>query len=109
MNPTAPEAEKAIIGAVLATKGQALLEVDFLKADMFADPINREVFSLARGIYEDGGKPDVVTIGEGLRDAGIPPTVLSEYGETDDSNVVDYGRLVEGKWRIRTIIALCTD
>jgi replicative DNA helicase len=107
--PSAPDAEKAVIGAVISTNGAALLEVDFLKAVHFADDTNAVVFELLSGIWEGGGKVDEVTVGDALKDAGIPPSVISEYGSLGDSeSVVDYAKLVTGKWRLREIHALCS-
>jgi len=110
MTPSAPEAEKAVISAVLATSGAVLMDVDFLKPDHFADRINQEVFSLARGLWEDGSKPNKVSVSEALKDAGIPPATLDEYDTpTEGGDVREWANLIVGKWRAREIVRISNE
>lgn len=112
MSLTAPDAEKAVIAAVLSTSGGALMEVDFLRAEHFADPVNREVFSMAQGIWAGGGRPDKVVIGEAIRGAGVfPPAVLDDFSDSPNINgeLHDYARIVEGKYRSREIVRITTE
>lgn len=107
MSITAPDAERAVLSAVIKTGGTALNEIEMLQAEHFADPMNAKVFELARGIYEGGGKPDAIVLSEQLRDSGTPPEVLDEYTSVDVSDagaLLDYASIVLGKWRSREII-----
>lgn len=107
--PIAPDAEKAVLSAVISSGGTALTEMDFLKPEHFSDPTNATIFELVRGIYEGGGKPDAVVLSEQLRDSGIPPQILDEYTSVDvrePGAVRDYASIVLGKWRAREIIRI---
>src|SRR5688572_8052586 len=111
MRPQAPDAEKAVIAAILATRGEVFTEIDFLKPEHFATDENSLVFDLARTIWEAGGSPDSVIIAEALRDNGVPgaDVLIQDYTTDDASGTRDYGLIVKGKWRSREIIRLADD
>ena len=102
--PAATQAEKAVVAAVLGSKGSAFLKLDFLEPKHFHDQNNRQVFEAARAIWEQGGKPDYVTVAEF---AGVPRDVVLFYRDFDEGtdNVEEYGRLITAKWLSRELIA----
>jgi replicative DNA helicase len=108
--PTAPDAERAVIAEILATRGDALMNVEFLKGEHFAERANREIFEAAHGIWEGGGKPDAVVISESLRETGSPVSrsTVESYRQYrgDAESFVDSAKLVHAKFISREIIGL---
>jgi replicative DNA helicase len=105
MSLTALDAERAVIAAILASAGEAMMEVDFLKAEHFADETNALVFELIRTIFEAGGTPDSVTVTEALRDQGVAgaDVLTKDYGDPEGGAIREYGNIILGKWRSRSI------
>lgn len=103
--PSAPQAEKAVVAAVLGSRGGAFLKLDFLEAKHFHGRAERQVFDAARHIWESGGKPDYVTVAEYT---GLPRDAVLYYREYDEGteNVEEYGRLVQAKALSRDLVAL---
>lgn len=104
-----PEAERAVLAEILATQGEALMSLDFLKADHFAERAHRAVFEAARGIWETGGKADNVTVSEAVKDAGLPgaiATVDSLREGRSGGSVIDHARIIFGKWRAREVVRI---
>ena len=105
--PIAPDAEKAVVAKVIATGGQALEEIPFLKPEHFYTQSAKLVFEQALGIYQGGGKPDYIVLIEILRDNGVPAPrdVLTEFQSVPlDGSVEEAARIVYGKWLARQII-----
>jgi len=89
---------------VLSSRGAALLKLDFLEPRHFHGKENRLVFESSRAIWEQGGKPDYVTVAEYT---GLPREAVNYYREFDEGldNVEEYGRLIVSKWMSRELIA----
>jgi replicative DNA helicase len=94
MSLVAPDAERAVIAAALASSGEVLTQIDFLKAEHFANETNALVFELIRTIYEAGGVADSV--------AGAD-VLTKDYGDSDATGVKDYANIIVGKWRARSV------
>lgn len=103
--PTATQAEKAVLGAVLGSRGQAILKLDFLEPKHFHQRENRQVYEAARAIWEQGGRPDYVTV---VEHTGLPREAVNYYREFDEGveNVEEYGRLILAKWLARSLVDL---
>lgn len=113
MNPTlipsAPEAERAVIAAVLSTGGRALLKLDFLRAEDFQAPEYQAVYEAALGIWAEGGQPDYVTVTETMSSSypGAKELVHGFRENVGDPERVDeYGRIVVGKGLGRALVLL---
>ena len=60
--PHHPEAEQALLGAILIHPGAYHQVADFLQADHFADPAHQRIFSAASGLIERGQLANPVTL-----------------------------------------------
>lgn len=95
------EAEKALLGAILANNNAYDRVSDFLRPEHFADPIHGQIFEALAGMIQRNQIADPVTMrhffeGNGsLADVG-GPRYLAELAASLVSiiNVGDYGRLV---------------
>jgi replicative DNA helicase len=105
MMPAAATAEKAVVAAVLSSRGAALLQLDFLQPVHFYGRENRQVYDAALAIWEQGGKPDYVTVAE---HTGLPRDAVLYYREYDEGreNIEEYGRLIQAKWLSRELVTL---
>ena len=101
--PSAPAAEKAVLGAVLGSKGKAILRLDFLEPKHFHQRENRAVYEACRSIWSQGGKPDHVTV---VEHTGLPSEAVNYYREFDEGleNVEEYGQLILAKWLARSLV-----
>lgn len=111
--PTAPEAEKAIVTAVLSSGGQAITKLDFLKPEYFSSRQHRKVYQAALSIWEKGGSPDYVSVTEVLapKMEGAKVLVETYKDAAQDSllsaaSVTDYGEIVRQKWLARSLVEL---
>lgn len=63
---------------------------------------------MAHGIWTTGGKADVITVADGLRDRGLPgaEAVVRSLGDRSGGSVSEHARLLVGKWRAREIVRI---
>ena len=99
-----------MIAEVLATAGDALMRIDFLKSDHFSERMNRSAFDAARSVWEGGGKPDAVVVAEALRDVGVPEalSIISDFAKYrgDTTSLEEQARIVQSKWLSRELVRL---
>lgn len=69
--PSAPDVERAVLGALLMT-GEAWPKcADLLHAELFHDEANRQIFRVASELWAKGTPVDIVTVGSRLRYEGL--------------------------------------
>lgn len=110
MPPSNVEAEKALLGALLANN-KALERCTFLQPEHFADPVNGFIFREVRKLVDVGRLADTVTLNTHLEHTGA----LEEVGGTTYLvgllasmvgiiNAGDYAKVVRDTWLRRQII-----
>ncbi|HNR56112.1 MAG TPA: DnaB-like helicase C-terminal domain-containing protein [Flavobacteriales bacterium] len=73
--PSAPEVERAVLGALLLT-GEAWPKcVDLLHAELFHDEPNRQIYRIAHELWSKGGAVDILTVSARLRSEGLLDSV----------------------------------
>lgn len=73
--PSAPDVERAVLGALLMT-GEAWPKcVDLLHAELFHDEPNRQIYRLAHELWSKGGAVDILTVSARLRSDGLLDSV----------------------------------
>lgn len=70
-----PEAERALLGAVLDAPAQAAEILAGIRPEDFADPRARDVFGAITRLLTEGTPPDAVTVLGALRRAGELPSL----------------------------------
>ena len=109
--PANPQAEQALLGALLANNRSYARVADFLRAEHFADPIHGHIFRAIQGQIENNRLADAVTLRSVLDHAGV----LDEVGGTaylaqlltamvGIINAGDYGRAIHEAWQRRQMI-----
>ncbi|MBN1423145.1 replicative DNA helicase [Candidatus Fermentibacteria bacterium] len=113
--PQAPEAELAVLGAVMLDRNALLTVQETLDGDAFYSPANRTIYSAMLGLQAKGVPIDLVTLQESLRAAGsldavgglLYLTELLEHVATA-ANVDYYARIVAEKAKLRELIVVAT-
>ncbi len=102
--PHDPEAERAVLGAVLLDPGARLHIVDKLRDDEFYLESHRIIFKACVDLYEKGEATDLVTVRNQLTEKGLLEQVggasyLASLVDTlpDVANVVHYAEIVHDK------------
>ena len=67
--PHSPEAEAAVLGAVILDNQATHRVVELLEADSFYDPKNRQIFAATLELYQANSPVDLVTLEATLRKA----------------------------------------
>jgi replicative DNA helicase len=115
--PHDPEAEKAVLGAVLI-KPDVFEEIQGLvTANDFMIPANREVFEAMAELDRKGKPIDVIVLKDELKDRGAiyrleeGPAYLIALAKAVPTaeNVEHYARLVHSKAMLRRLIMTCTE
>ena len=78
MLPSAPDAERSVIGAMLKSPEAVMLALESLKNDDFYDPVLRELFDASMHLASLSRPVDIVTLSEELTRRGR----LEEIGGT---------------------------
>lgn len=113
--PHAPEAEKAVLGAILLNPDNYSLIQSKLKLEPmhFFSQAHKKIFEAMGELDHQGAPMDVVTMVEALRKAGasdmVNPTYLIDLTEAApiSENVEHYAATVKDKFQLRTIIEAC--
>lgn len=106
------EAEQQVIACVLVDGGEAIRKIDhIIKADDFFDENNRIIFGAATDVFRSGVEPDLVTIGDALKNDGWLDVVGGYAGLTQLTDplittvrVVDYAKIVSKYATARRIL-----
>jgi len=108
--PHSPEAERAILGAMLLDGQAAAAALSLLAPEDFYVRAHQLVCRAARAVSEEGRPVDAVTVGESLRDdslleqvGGVAFVSGLSYG-VPAMNVAPYARIVRGKALMRQIV-----
>tara|TARA_R100000388_G_scaffold94160_1_gene80514 strand:- start:668 stop:1972 length:1305 start_codon:yes stop_codon:yes gene_type:complete len=65
--PSAPEIEKAVIGAMLTSIDDLHIVADLVTKDCFIDGYNAKIYNACIDIYNKGKEPDIMTVAEHLK------------------------------------------
>ncbi|MCU0611156.1 MAG: replicative DNA helicase [Candidatus Eisenbacteria bacterium] len=113
--PQAPEAELAVLGAVMLDRNALLTVQEILESDAFYSPANRTIYRTMLELQAKGVPIDLVTVQEGLRAGGTLDATggtmyLSELLEhvATAANVDYYAHIVAEKARLREMISVAT-
>jgi len=110
------EAEKAVLGCMMAQPGEVIDEVtDTLSKDDFFVPAHQEIFAALREMYNLQQAIDVMTIHQWLTDRKLAeplgsPGILAELlvGFATHLNVGSYIRIVKDKSLLRCLQSACS-
>lgn len=109
--PYSLEAEQSVIGAMLTDEESVALAFEFLEADDFFRPENKEIFISMEMLFEKNTPIDVVTVSEILQQRGNLDFVGgSEFvvnlsvGVSSTANIKYYIDIIKGKSLLRKLI-----
>jgi replicative DNA helicase len=109
--PNSPEAERAILGAILLDNGLISQAIELLKSDDFYVPSHRRVFQSMVSLFDRGSEINSILIGEELRRdnalesvGGITFITNLTYGLPHFANISHYAKIVRGKSLLRQLI-----
>jgi replicative DNA helicase len=110
--PHEPEAERAVLGAVLLDPGALLQVLEKLRGGEFYLESHRIVFTACANLHQDGRAVDLLTVTNHLREQGLLERVggasyLSSLMDAlpDVANVTHYAEIVHDKFVKRQLIA----
>lgn len=109
--PSNPQAEQALLGAILANNKAYPRVADFLLPEHFADPVNQLVYAAAQARIAKGQLADAVTLKAEFESAGT----LAEVGGAaylaqlltamvGINTAGEYGRAIYDAWKRRVLI-----
>ena len=114
--PHNPEAERALLGAILMNNSSYERVSDFLLPQHFTDPINALIYESIVSLIESGGKVDPITMRSYLERsdlytaaggmkylAGLTKSMVTVI------NAGDYGKLIYDLYLRREVIAIAED
>lgn len=114
--PYSLEAEQAVLGAVLIDTSVFPVLATTLRDDDFYLPEHREIYGIMRDMFSRGGRIDLVTLLNTLRENGTcekagGDNYLKLLGESCPStaNISDYAAIVKDKSTLRKLIEACSD
>jgi replicative DNA helicase len=109
--PNSPEAERAILGAILLDNALISQAIELLKPEDFYVPSHRRIFLAMIALFEVGAEINPILIGEELKKesslesvGGISFVTNLTYGLPFSANIVDYAKVVRGKSLLRRLI-----
>ncbi len=110
--PHEPDAERAVLGAVLLDPGALLQVLERLRGGEFYLESHRIVFTACANLHQDGRAVDLLTVTNHLREQGLLERVggasyLSSLMDAlpDVANVTHYAEIVHDKFVKRQLIA----
>src|SRR5437879_6514426 len=102
--PNSPEAERAILGAILLDNGLISQGIELLKPEDFYVPAHRRIFQAMISLFERGSEINQILIGEELKResslesvGGISFITDLMYGMPHLGSIADYAKIVRGK------------
>jgi len=109
--PNSPEAERAILGAVLLDNALISQAIELLKIEDFYVPSHRRIFQVMVGLFERGSAIDHILISDDLRResalesvGGLSFIMNLTYGLPHFTNITHYAKIVKGKSLLRQLI-----
>jgi replicative DNA helicase len=109
--PNSPEAERAILGAILLDNALISQAIELLKPEDFYVPSHRRIFLAMIALFEVGAEINPILIGEELKKesslesvGGISFVTNLTYGLPFSANIGDYAKVVRGKSLLRRLI-----
>ncbi|MDX6711871.1 MAG: replicative helicase, partial [Blastocatellia bacterium] len=109
--PNSPEAERAILGAVLLDNALISQAIELLKVEDFYVPSHRRIFQVMVGLFERGSAIDHILISDDLRResalesvGGLSFIMNLTYGLPHFTNITHYAKIVKGKSLLRQLI-----
>lgn len=113
--PQAPEAEMAVLGAMLIEREAQAKALDLLDEHSFYKPAHQIIFRAIAHLFAEGGAVDVVTVGETLKNQKLLAEIGGSSYLTDLTNVLPtaanvehYARIVKDKAILRQLIQVAT-
>ncbi len=113
--PQAPEAEMAVLGAMLLEKDAVERALDILEDRDFYVEAHRRIFSAIKGLFEKGAAVDLRTVGEELKrlrwfdDVGGMEYIRDVVHKVETAaHVETYARIVKDKAVLRGLINAST-
>ena len=112
--PTNPEAETAILGAILLDNGCYNQAASTVSEEDFSLDSNRRIFRAMTALIERGARVDYVTLTEQLQShgelkhcGGVGYVLSLTDGLPRVKNIAQYARIVKEKARSRMLINVC--
>jgi replicative DNA helicase len=109
--PNSPEAERAILGAVLLDNALISQAIELLKVEDFYVPSHRRIFQVMVGLFERGSAIDHILISDDLRResalesvGGLSFIMNLTYGLPHFTNITHYAKIVKGKSLLRQLV-----
>jgi replicative DNA helicase len=109
--PNSPEAERAILGAILLDNALVSQAIELMKVEDFYVPSHRRIFSAMVSLFERGSELNAILIGEELRRdnalesvGGISFITNLTYGLPHFANIAHYAKVVRGKSLLRQLV-----
>lgn len=109
--PNSPDAEKAVLGAILLDNGLMSEASDLLSVEDFYVPSHRRIFTAMLSLYLLGSDINSILIGEELRRdsalesvGGISFITNLYYGLPHFTNIKHYAKIIRGKAALRGIV-----
>lgn len=109
--PSSPDAERAVVGALLMSPDAALEVADWLHADDFHSDDMRAAYATIRAMLDAGESIDALTVTERLEADGarIGATLFDLASNAFTANVRAYGEIVREAAQLRRVIVLGRD
>lgn len=114
--PSYPEAEHALLGAMLTNNRSIEAVVDFLEPRHFADSINGTIYRVIREFWSSGRAVTLLTIWPGLEAMGVlKPLGGKAYLAELVSHMIsprssrEYGEVIREAWARRELISIGQD
>ena len=109
--PNSPEAERAILGAVLLDNALISQAIELLKVEDFYIPSHRRIFQVMVALFERGSAIDHILISDDLRRenalesvGGLSFIMNLTYGLPHFTNISYYAKIVKGKSLLRQLV-----
>src|SRR5882724_763343 len=109
--PNSPEAERAILGAVLLDNALISQAIELLKIEDFYVPSHRRIFQVMVSLFERGSAIDHILISDDLRResalesvGGLSFIMNLTYGLPHFTNITHYAKIVKGKSLLRQLV-----
>lgn len=109
--PHSPEAERAILGAIMLDNGLISQAIEELKEDDFYVPSHRRIFSTMCALFVRGSEIDPLIVAEELKPSGGLASVGGQtfissltYGLPHFTNIYEYSRIVRDHATMRNLV-----
>jgi replicative DNA helicase len=113
--PQSPEAETAVLGAMLLDRDATALAIELLDASCFYKDAHKKIYSAITKLFDENKAVDLVTVVEELKKTGALDTVggpayLANIASSvpTSANIAHYARIVKEKHVLRNLINAAT-